>query len=56
MCRSRHIFGDAKDFCSNSNKLPRKLGASFFKSKDVGRNFAHTFTEFVKVFRDFARI
>jgi len=42
-CRSRQIFGGAKDFCSNSHKLPRKLGASFFKSKDVGRHFCSYF-------------
>ena len=42
-CRSRQIFGDTKDICSNSHKLPRKLGASFFKSKDVGRHFCSYF-------------
>jgi len=52
-CRSRQIFGDAKDFCSNSHKLPRKLCASILKSKDVGRHFAHTFTEVCEGFQRF---
>ena len=68
-CRTRQIFGVAKDFCPNSPKLAQKnskrvtskeklsmsFWAPFFSNQSMlGAIFAHIFREFVKVFRDFA--
>ena len=42
-CRSRQIFGGAKDSCTNSHKSAQKLGTISFKSKDVARHFCSNF-------------
>jgi len=60
-CRSRQLFGGAKEFCPNSHKLARKsssgkFGRHFFKSKHVRRHFCSNFQGVVKVLSSFARI
>jgi len=70
-CRSRRIFGGAKDFCPNSPKLVRKLskksdfqkkalhvilGAILLNQTMLGAIFDHIFREFAQIFRDFVKI